>query len=87
MYKRQVLILVLALVATGAPAMADCGIAARRVSGNGYGGDADDYGGCSVEISDAWYDIKISSGQISGKRLCTKFPAPGYCGCSDYGIF
>ena len=50
-------------------------------------GDADDYSSCSVESSDAWYNIKIDDGRISGEKVCSKYPPDGYCGCSDYGIY
>ena len=52
-----------------------------------YGGDADDYSGCSVETSDAWYNIKIDDSRISWEKVCSKYPPDGYCGCSDYGIY
>ena len=77
----------LVLLVAGAPAIADCGYRTKASECNGIGGDADDYSGCSVETSNGWYNIKISSGSISGELVCRKFPGDGYCGCSDYGIY
>ena len=84
---RSLLITALSIVITALPAMADCGWRSKASECNGYGGDADDYGGCSVETSDAWYNIKINGGRISGEKVCSKYPPVGYCGCSDYGIY
>ena len=49
--------------------MADCGWRNKASECNGYSGDADDYGGCSVATSDAWYNIKIDGDRISGERF------------------
>ena len=84
---RFLLIMALSIVITGAPAVANCGWRTKENECNGYGGDADSYSGCSVETSDAWYNIKIDGGRISGEKVCSKYPPDGYCGCSDYGIY
>jgi hypothetical protein len=83
---RSLLMSTLALLMTVGPAMADCGYKSKDEC-NSYGNDADDYGGCSVETSNAWFDIKIRSGRVSATKICEKYPPDGYCGCDDYGIY
>ena len=75
------------LLMAGGPALADCGWKSKASECNGFGGQADGWGGCSVETSDAWFDIKISGSQVSASKVCEKYPPQGYCGCSDYGIY
>ena len=69
------------------PAIAGgCGYRSKA-SQCGSFGKADGLGGCSVETSDAWYDIRISYGSINAEKVCEKYPPDGYCGCDDYGIY
>ncbi len=84
---KKLLIAAFAVLITGVPAMADCGYKSKASECNGLGGDADGYGGCSVETSDAWFDIRISGSRLSGEKVCSKYPPAGYCGCDDYGIY
>ena len=69
------------------PAIAGCGFKSKASECNGFGGEADDFGGCSVETSNAWFDIKINGSQINAVKVCEKNPPEGYCGCNDYGIY
>ena len=84
---RSVLVAVLSLVIAGAPAMAECSWRSKATECNRLGRGPDDIGGCSVETSDGWYDIKMRGSRFRATQVCEKYPAPGYCSCSDYGIY
>lgn len=84
---RSLLITALSIVITGAPALADCGSRYKANECNSRGGDVDDYRGCSVEASDAWYNIRMWNGRLESEKVCDKNPPSGYCGCAVYGIY
>ena len=68
--------------------MADCGYRSKATECNFMGAGPDGMlGGCSVQTSDAWYDITMSGSNFQATRVCSKYPPEGYCGCSDYGIY
>ena len=85
---KKLLLGCLLLAALTSPAVAQCSYRSKANECNGISGMADGLSGCSVETSDAWYDIKINDyGRSSIKKVCEKYPSEGYCGCSDYGIY
>ena len=43
--------------------------------------------GCSIQTLDGWYEIKMNGSSFTAKQLCKHNLPPGYCGCSDYGIY
>ena len=84
---RKVFAAVALTVFFAGPAMAGCGYRSKASECNGLGGTADGFSGCSVETSDAWFDIRISGSSVSAQKVCEKYPPEGYCGCDDYGIY
>ncbi len=70
------------------PVNAQCTGRSKGNTCNGIAGDADSLNGCAVETSKAWYTIRISEyGRSTIKKICTKNPDRGFCGCPDYGIY
>ena len=77
-----------ATVLLAGPALANCTGRSKGSECNSFGGTADGFSGCAVETRDGWYTINISQyGSSSIKKICSKNPPSGYCGCSDFGIY
>jgi len=85
--RRLILLAVSALLLSDSAMAQGCGYKSKSSNCGGFGGKADSYGGCSVETSDAYYNVQIRGGRARVSKICSKNPPSGYCGCADYGIF